>query len=61
MDFFGGTKGTALSEEYERHRLGLTDDSSSAIRANQSTRRVNKLKSVVEEVKELNEHTTKHH
>jgi len=61
MDFFGGTKGTALSEEYERHRLGLTDDSSSAIRAHQSTRRVNKLKSVVEEVKELNEHITKHH
>ena len=59
MDFFGGTKGTALSEEYERNRLGLTDDSSSAIRAHQSSRRINKLKSVVEEVKELNE--PKHH
>lgn len=32
-DFFGGTKGTALTEERKKHQLGLFDNSSAAIRA----------------------------
>ena len=31
-DFFGGTTGTAESEEYERNRLGLFSETSNAIR-----------------------------
>lgn len=53
-DFFGGTIGTAESEEYERNRLDMSGNSN-AIRQHQSQKRMNKLKGVVAEVKDLND------
>jgi hypothetical protein len=48
-DFFGGTIGTAEAEEYERHRLDSSGNST-AVRQHQSQKRMNKLKGVVAEV-----------
>jgi hypothetical protein len=59
-DFFGGTIGTAEAEEYERNRLDSSGNST-AIRQHQSQKRMNKLKGVVAEVKDLNEKDHKHH
>lgn len=65
-DFFGGTVGESEKADYEKHRLGLFNDTSAAIREHQSAKRMSKLKSAVAEVKNLNEHesadhVTKHH
>jgi hypothetical protein len=53
QDFFGGTKGTAEREEYEKHQLGLFDGSSTAIRQHQAKKRSDLL-AAVQEVEELN-------
>ena len=60
IDFFGGTKGTAEAAEYEANRLSITSGSSQAIAKHQSTKRMAKIRNVVDEVKHLNEHHDHH-
>ena len=56
-DFFGGTTGTAESEDYERHRLGLFNGRSQAMNDHEKAKRMEKFKmrDVVDEVNDLNE------
>jgi hypothetical protein len=59
-DFFGGTIGTAESEEYEKNRIGLFGAPSKAMSEQASATRMAKLRGAVDEVKKLNEHDKKH-
>ena len=55
MDFFRGTKGTAMSKDYDKHQMDLMSDQSDAIREHHSKRRMTKISDVVKEVDALNE------
>mmetsp|Transcript_24549 Transcript_24549/g.17266 ORF Transcript_24549/g.17266 Transcript_24549/m.17266 type:complete len:302 (-) Transcript_24549:104-1009(-) len=53
-DFFGGTVGTAESEEYERHRIDLFSGTSKAMREHATEKKFSKLKDAAKDVKDLN-------
>ena len=53
-DFFGRTEGTAAKEDYEKHRLSLSDGTSKAMHEHASAKRVAKLRDAVAEVDNLN-------
>ena len=60
-DFFGGTEGTAAKEEYEKHRLNLSDGTSKAMHEHASNKRMAKLRDAVAEVDNLNHDKKGHH
>ena len=54
-DFFGGTKGTAMAADYEKHRIDVGSDQSEAMKEYLSQKReTTKLKDLAAEVDKLN-------
>lgn len=55
MDFFGGTKGTAVREEYEKHKIDYTSDQSEAMKEYAAEQKAKaRLADVAKEVDALN-------
>ena len=55
MDFFGGTRGIQLSEEYEKNKIDVMSDQSEAMKEfAREKKSANKLKDIAAEIDSLN-------
>lgn len=54
MDFFGGTRGTELAEEYEKNRIDLMSNQSEAMKEYAREKKAASLKDIAAEIDSLN-------